>query len=945
MKTKFVFNALSGQFDLVTSELSPSEVVGGTVYTVAAYDSTGALGELSTLTYDPAWGNPNLYIDFNAALTGYTTLLNLNGQVSAPQTEGLAGLNYNLQVNDAAAGILGVAISGAMTGTGSASQSILGFQDAFRIDSGGIANSGYTSFQANPSFAAGSSHQGGYYGLSISPYFEGNWGSQGFQGIQISPSLNSAIQYVTGVQVGVQFNAGTAVANNSQMFAEASSYQSGSSVSNHNSYGAFPQFLTGSAVSNYVSYQASPLVNENVTSLTLGQWGGSGTGIITNTMGLDINLSGFTSTNRPVGLNVQTGVLNVNSQVRTQSSVGVDSINSLIPMLFIDSGSPITGTTVFGQNMANLLFADDDFAAGPLGTSLASVAFVGNNTIAAGKTVDTLSMAFSGCQMSGDGTTTNIVLYDALGVLTGTGTPIVTNAYGLRVGSLMSTVAANSWGINVQDTNSENFLKKSLAINTANEKVSASGIGLEILTKDILLDGGKLTLVGNSNQVSIQASASTTGAYTLTLPVDDGTAGQVLSTDGSGVLSWISAGGGGVTSVSASAPLASSGGATPNITISQATTSTDGYLSSTDWNTFNNKEPAITTLSIAKGGTNSSTALSNNRVMQSSGGAIVEAAAITAARALISDANGIPTHSATTSTELGYVSGVTSAIQTQINGKLTDPMTTNGDLITRAAGVASRVGIGTSGQVLTVSAGAPAWLTPASSGPLNVVSKTSAYTATVTDEVILCSGSAFTVTLYAASGNAGRQIRIIKTDSTAANVITVDGNGSETIQGSLTIKLCSQYEEISIMCDGSNWFILSTNLTVAASYRITADFAASTTVPINFDGVEYDTHSTVTTSATAWKFTAPYAGLYDISGFADNGSASAFLLVYKNGTSYKTVAWDNTTTAGAISGEIMLAAGDFIDFRPNVSATYNGGALNGGDTGVITIKLVGLKGG
>lgn len=46
---------------------------------------------------------------------------------------------------------------------------------------------------------------------------------------------------------------------------------------------------------------------------------------------------------------------------------------------------------------------------------------------------------------------------------------------------------------------------------------------------------------------------------------------------------------------------------------------------------------------------------------------IDDAAAITAARALISDANGIPTHSATTSTELGYVSGVTSAIQSQID--------------------------------------------------------------------------------------------------------------------------------------------------------------------------------------------------------------------------------------------------------------------------------------
>lgn len=58
------------------------------------------------------------------------------------------------------------------------------------------------------------------------------------------------------------------------------------------------------------------------------------------------------------------------------------------------------------------------------------------------------------------------------------------------------------------------------------------------------------------------------------------------------------------------------------------------------------------TLGISKGGTNSTTALNNNRVMQSSGSAIVEAAVITAARALVSDANGIPTHSTVTTTQL-----------------------------------------------------------------------------------------------------------------------------------------------------------------------------------------------------------------------------------------------------------------------------------------------------
>jgi hypothetical protein len=48
----------------------------------------------------------------------------------------------------------------------------------------------------------------------------------------------------------------------------------------------------------------------------------------------------------------------------------------------------------------------------------------------------------------------------------------------------------------------------------------------------------------------------------------------------------------GVSSVTASSPLFSSGGSTPNITIQQATASQNGFLSSSDWTTFNNKANA-----------------------------------------------------------------------------------------------------------------------------------------------------------------------------------------------------------------------------------------------------------------------------------------------------------------------------------------------------------------
>lgn len=47
-----------------------------------------------------------------------------------------------------------------------------------------------------------------------------------------------------------------------------------------------------------------------------------------------------------------------------------------------------------------------------------------------------------------------------------------------------------------------------------------------------------------------------------------------------------------VTAVSGTAPVVSSGGNTPAISMAKATTSVDGYLSATDWNTFNNKQPS-----------------------------------------------------------------------------------------------------------------------------------------------------------------------------------------------------------------------------------------------------------------------------------------------------------------------------------------------------------------
>ena len=62
---------------------------------------------------------------------------------------------------------------------------------------------------------------------------------------------------------------------------------------------------------------------------------------------------------------------------------------------------------------------------------------------------------------------------------------------------------------------------------------------------------------------------------------------------------------------------------------------------------------------------------------------------VTASRAVASDSNGLPVASATTATELGYVSGVTSAIQTQLNGKLTSSLTDTHIFIGNGSNVAT----------------------------------------------------------------------------------------------------------------------------------------------------------------------------------------------------------------------------------------------------------------
>jgi uncharacterized protein (TIGR02145 family) len=86
--------------------------------------------------------------------------------------------------------------------------------------------------------------------------------------------------------------------------------------------------------------------------------------------------------------------------------------------------------------------------------------------------------------------------------------------------------------------------------------------------------------------------------------------------------------------------------------------------------------------------------------------------------------------------------------------------------------------------------------------------------------VVLCNNGDYTVTLPAAATNTGK-VYYIKNISSTNGIITLDGNGNETIDGYATYKLNVDKHAVRIISDGTNWQILeeSYNATGSVSGR------------------------------------------------------------------------------------------------------------------------------
>lgn len=76
---------------------------------------------------------------------------------------------------------------------------------------------------------------------------------------------------------------------------------------------------------------------------------------------------------------------------------------------------------------------------------------------------------------------------------------------------------------------------------TADASITASGVNV---SGDSIVINSDAADTGSDRSITItRPSSGMSAAYTLILPVDDGTPSQVLQTDGGGVLSWVTAGG------------------------------------------------------------------------------------------------------------------------------------------------------------------------------------------------------------------------------------------------------------------------------------------------------------------------------------------------------------------------------------------------------------------
>jgi hypothetical protein len=135
------------------------------------------------------------------------------------------------------------------------------------------------------------------------------------------------------------------------------------------------------------------------------------------------------------------------------------------------------------------------------------------------------------------GSANNVVRRDNTGAVVSSGPVTISDAGAVAGATQLSVDNVDINGNTISSTNTDGNIvldPNGTGIIDAQAQITATG-ALKSATSLILEETG-----AGTDTITIAAPASIAASYSLTLPVDDGAAGEVLSTDGSGVLSWVS---------------------------------------------------------------------------------------------------------------------------------------------------------------------------------------------------------------------------------------------------------------------------------------------------------------------------------------------------------------------------------------------------------------------
>lgn len=470
---------------------------------VSLRQQLGNLGSTAT-TDDMRFGNFNQHVDTNAVanqLEGTVYTLTGDGNITTGATlfgkyvsDVNIGGNLTIDnVNLSPINVTGsVSILSASTSNGTIGDNFLGVQLFTQAD---VTNS-FTMYQGNNSGDIGQNFQG--LDVSLGDCTVG----ANFNGAILNVG-NNAVITGSATWLGLYTSSSSTIGNGANVINIGFEADITNDANFINGYSNGD--ITGNARVLNFSYQGLAnshtgiFLNFGGTSTTSAQGiviNGSGTAA--NITGADINLSSMASSNQKVGMSINDGALSVFSNFDTAilpASPGFFQHNQIGGNYHVASGSPTTGTLVFGNNLGvSGVFEDDmgpDGFGGFLGFTMNGIA--SQIVVADTKTVDTYNLMLAGAQVptgivpTDGGTITNVSLFRALGFLPAGGSIVMDNVYAFRADVLISQFATNTWGLWVGDTNAENYMAKSLKIGGVVDTVQNSDIALEV-------EGGALVL-------------------------------------------------------------------------------------------------------------------------------------------------------------------------------------------------------------------------------------------------------------------------------------------------------------------------------------------------------------------------------------------------------------------------------------------------------------------